>query len=243
MTTFKVRGLVLREYEAGESDKRLSILCKGRGRLMIYARGARKAKSKFLAASQILTYGDYIIADGRNFLSMAQAEVIENFYPIRQDYDLLYYAQYVLEVCEKTIPDRTPSDDLLLLAIKTLQHISKQKIIPYQSIQVFLFRFFLFYGLAPEMECCALCGTPAASGGQSDGMFCDEGIVCGRCLHHKTNMPLSIPAQEALRHILSTDLNHSFMFQAKEAVLNELAKAARLCWLGHFPITLQTEIH
>ena len=271
MITFKARGLVLREYETGESDKRLTLLCKGHGRLMVYARGARGTKSKFLAASQMFTYGDYVIADGRQFLSMNQGSVIESFYPIRQDYTKLCYAQYVLEICEKTIPDRTPCDELLQLVLKTLQHISRQKITPsqpfdsaqpsdsigsakgieltgQQAVNVFLFRFFLFYGLAPEMNCCCLCGEELNN---SSTLFCDEGMVCLRCQKYgpgtvsgaaKTRMPLSLPAQEAIRHILSADVNQAFMFRAKDSVLTELTLAARLCWMGHFSITLQTDI-
>ena len=243
MNTFKTKGLVLREYEAGESDKRLVLLCKGTGLLMVYARGARKAKSKFLAASQMLTYGDYVLADGKRFVSMAQADVIESFYPIRQDYTRLCYAQYVLEICEKTIPSRTPCDEVLRLLLKTLQHISKDT--P-GAVSVFLFRFFLFNGLEPEMNCCCICGCaePSGSAGVSR-LFCEEGIVCHNCQRRgasKTSMLLSYSAGEAVRYILGADLKQAFLFKAEESVLEELALASCLCLRGHFPIKLQTEL-
>jgi len=207
---------------------------------MVYARGARKAKSKFLAASQMFTYGDYILGDGRQFLSLNQADVIESFYPIRQDYTSLCQAQYILEICEKTIPDRTPCDDLLQLLLKTLQHISGQNTTSgKQAVCVFLFRFFLFYGLAPEMNICCLCGEELSS---SAAIFCDEGMICHRCQNNKARMPLSLAAQEAIQHILRENLKQAFMFRALDSVLNELILAARLCWQGHFSITLQTDI-
>jgi len=228
MNTFKTRALILREYEAGESDKRLILLCKGHGRLTVYARGARKVKSKFLAASQMLTYGDYVLADGRQFYSLCQAEVIENFYPIRQDYDLLCHAQKILDICEKRLPERTPCDDTLLLTLKTLQHISKGQKDPRQAEAVFLFRFFLLSGLAPEMNECCVCGA------NTDKIFCDEGLICANCRINKATMPLSSGAIEAITHILSNELNTAFMFQVNDSVLKELTKAAQLCWLGHF---------
>jgi len=217
---------------------------------MVYARGARKAKSKFLAASQMFTYGDYIIADGRQFLSMNQGTVIENFYPIRRDYTSLCYAQHVLEICEKTVPERTPCDDLLRLILKTLQHIaisaeSGLNGAGRQAVHVFLFRFFLFYGLAPEMNSCCLCGEDI---NDSAALFCDEGMSCHICpkpdgiSYVKARISLSLAAQEAIRHILSEDINSAFMFRVQSSVLDELERAARLCWLGHFPITLQTDI-
>ena len=243
MNTFKTKGLVLREYEAGESDKRLVLLCKGAGLLMVYARGARKAKSKFLAASQMLTYGDYVLADGKQFVSVAQADVIENFYPIRQDYTRLCYAQYVLEICEKIIPGRTPCDELLRLLLKTLQHISKDT--P-GAVSVFLFRFFLFNGLEPEMNCCCFCGEvePPDNDGVF-GFFCDEGMLCRGCKKRgvsKACMPLSYSARQAVRYILESDLRQAFLFSADEDVLEELVKASRLCFLGHFQVELRVDV-
>lgn len=230
MHTFKVRGLVLREYQTGESDKRISLFCKGRGRLMVHARGARKSKSKFLAASQMLTYGDYIIAEGRNFLSMSQAEVIEGFYPIRQDYDRLCSAQYIIEICEKAIPDKTPCDEILYLALKTLQHISgKYETTTRQAVVVFLFRFFLFYGVAPGMVVCCKCGGEL----DDEAKFCDEGMVCGGCTGGV--IALSPEAKEAILHILGQpEVSKAFMFRAKNSVLDEIDKAAQFCWNVHF---------
>jgi len=259
MKTFKCRGLVLREYEAGEADKRLVVLCKEFGKLIIYARGARKPKSKFLAASQVLTYGDYVVADGKQFFSMNQAEIIENFYPIRQDYDKLCHAQYVLEICEKTVPSRTECDQLLRLVLKTLQHISNvatDEITPNnnsksvqlstelalkQIVCVFLFRFFVFNGLAPEMESCCICGNEL----DAATIFCDEGMVCRECQKHKlskTRMQISLAAQEAIRYILKSELNKAFMFEVEGSVLRELYRAAQLCWEGHFSVVLQSEV-
>ena len=254
MTTFKTRGLVLREYEAGESDKRIVLLCKGHGRITAYARGARKVKSKFLAATQLFTYGDYVIADGRQFFSMSQAQIIESFYPIRQDYDKLCFAQYILEICEKTVPGGSASagsgsyggcDELLRLALKTLQHISGDSIQGLQAVQVFLFRFFLFSGLAPEMDLCSICNCVL----DNSVMFCDEGMVCSSCQSqgtlassNKISLPLSAAAKEAIRHILLSDLNNAFMFSVQDSVLKELASASQLCWRGHFSFDLRTEI-
>ena len=238
MTTFKTKGLVLREYEAGEADKRLILLCKGHGRLAVYARGARKPKSKFLAASQILTYGDYIIADGGQFLSMNQGTVIESFYPIHQDYDKLLHASYVLEVCESTVPDRAPgSDELLLLALKTLQHISANKIPINQTIAVFLFRFFLFSGIAPMMDSCCVCGEDL---NRPNILFCREGMVCPDCQVSTTRplMRLSPAAREAVRHILNSSLNGSFLFTVSNTVLNEL-----LSFTHASPVVLSDSIY
>ncbi len=243
MRTFKARGIVLREYEAGESDKRLVLLCKEIGRLTVYARGARKPKSKFMAAAQLFAYGDYIIADGRQFNSVTQAEVIESFYPIRADYTCLCHAHLILEVCEKAIMENTPCDDLLLLLLKSLTYLSKLGkeaagggffLTPKQITCVFLFRFYLYYGIAPATEECCLCGEGIEIS-EDGAFFCDEGYVCKKCAaQKKRRLRLSQAAWAGIKYILSKSPSEAFKFKTNALVLEELNKAARLCWDSHF---------
>jgi len=223
----KVRGLVLREYEAGESDKRLLLFCKEYGRLMAYARGARKPTSKFMAAAQVFTYADFVLAKGQNFYSLSQAEIIESFYPLRQDYDRLICAHKITEVCEKTLWDNIESDKLLKLALKSLSVLAKGKVPPDQVRGVFLMRFFDVSGFRPQMDACVVCGTAITN--TTKIFLCTEGLVCDA---HKpvTHQPLSAAAIAAITHILDNNLTDAFKFTATQSVLTEIDRAAKLLW-------------
>ena len=239
MKTIKVRGLVLREFEAGESDKRLIIFCKGQGRLMVYARGARKPSSKFMAAAQLFTYADFVLAKGQGFYSLAQAEVIESFYALRQDYDRLMSAHLIAEVCEKTLWDSIESDNLLLLALKSLSLLAKGEIPPLQISGVFLMRFFDVYGLRPQTDACTICSAPAHE--ITDKSLCAEGIVCDA---HKpaASIRVSDTALHALGHIWNSTLAGAFMFTATPGLLTELRSLAHFLWRHHFEWELRSEM-
>ncbi len=244
MKTFKARGIVIREYEAGESDKRLVLLCKELGRVMVYARGARKPGSKFMAAAQLFAYGDYVIADGRQFKSVSQAEVIESFYAIRTDYARLCHAHLMLEVCDKAIMEDTPCDELLLVLLRALTYLSKPAggvtLPPEQVAAVFLFRFYLYYGIAPSVDECCVCGGEATITGDG-AYFCDEGYVCKHCSGTKKHrLRLSQTAWGGLAYILQQDTAQAFRFTTLPVVIGELNRAARLCWDGHFEWRLQS---
>jgi DNA repair protein RecO (recombination protein O) len=219
MKTIKLRGLVLREFETGEADKRLLLLCKGQGRVMAYARGARKPRSKFIAAAQIFTYSDYILAEGRGFYSVAQADVIENFYNLRLDYDRLNAAHEIVSVCEKNLLEDSNCDELLLLTLKSLSNLAKGKIVPNQILSVFLLRFFDLYGLRPNADACAVCG-------ERSGKFFwgTEGLLCEK---HGMGISLSPAAVAAISFILNSGLSQSFLFDAHEKVLEELNSATQ----------------
>jgi DNA repair protein RecO (recombination protein O) len=233
MKTFKARGIVLKEYEAGESDKRLVLLCKGHGRLTVYARGARKPKSKFIAAAQLFTYADFILAEGRGFYSLAQAEIIESFYHIRAGYDSLCHAHLMTEVCEKTVLENLNCDELLLLLLKSLSHLNKKSDgLPYAQVTgVFLFRFFVYYGLSPQTGACSVCESEPAP----HYFFCGEGLICKDCAARLNNrIPITQGTAAALRYILDNELVQSFMFKANDETLTQLTQASKLYWDSHF---------
>ena len=203
--------------------------------MMVYARGARKPKSKFLSGAQIFTYADYVLAEGRGFYSVNQADVIESFYSIRKDYDSLVAAYSIVGICEKSLLDNMPADELLLLALKSLSLLSKGSFPSLQISAVFLIRFFLWNGLAPEVERCGTCDTPLAK--IQNVLFTAEGILCKNHMpsgEQTNSFTISKSAAHALLHILTNSMPQSFSFRASDTVINELQKIGRTLWNGHF---------
>ena len=239
MQQIKARGIVLQEYDTGESDKRLVLLCKGHGRILAYARGARKPTSKFMAGAQLFTYADFVLTRGAGFHSLAQADVIENFFALRQDYDSFMAACHVSEICQKTLWDEINCDELLMLVLKTMQNLAKGKIPAAQAAAVFLFRFFGFQGLQPQMDACTICGTPA--GEIERPRLVQDGLTCH---HHPHNIhrQISPAAMEAISYIQKNDLPQSFSFSVQESALKELRQIAKFLWDCHFDIGLKTEL-
>jgi DNA repair protein RecO (recombination protein O) len=237
MKTVKARALVLREYEAGESDKRLLLLAKGHGRVMVRARGARKPKSKYLAASQLFTYADYVLAEGRGFMSVTQADIIESFYDLRADYDRLHAAHVLVEVCEKTLLENINCDDLLLLTRAALKRLATGDE-PLLVQNVFMMRFFDVYGLRPIVGQCAECGEHISG----DIFFGAQGNLCR--IHTGWGggevCKISADAIKALKHALESDLRGAFRFTASQQVLEEIDKVTHLLWRAHFDFRLMS---
>ena len=231
MNTIKARGLVIREYEAGESDKRLLLLCKGHGRVMVYARGVRKPTAKHLASAQLFTYSDFVLAEGRGFYSLTQADVIESFYNLRTDYDRLRAAHLVAEVCERTLWENVDCDRLLLLALKSLSRLAKGDMLPKQVTAVFLTRFFDFYGLRPQVDECVACGLPLSE--MKDGMyFGREGLLCD--LHSAGGIAISPAAAAAFFHVVNSELIQAFRFNVLPEVIDDMHQGLKVLWDNYF---------
>ena len=92
MSSEKIRGIIIRENFSGESDKFLTIFAKDKGKISVFAKGARNTRSKFLASSSLFTYGDFIIRTVTKTPTLLTADVIESFYNIRNDFATAVYA-------------------------------------------------------------------------------------------------------------------------------------------------------
>ena len=237
MKVIKARGLVIKEYEANESDKRLLLLCKGIGRIMAYARGARKPKSKFLSAAQLFCYSDFVLADGPGFFSVTQVDVIKSFYNIRLDYDSLMAAHLFAEICDKSTFEKLNLDELLLLTLKSLAMLEKNTYPPKQVTVVFMLLALGFHGLRPITNACTICSKPVESFG-SKIFFAGDGLTCASCYLLKKTLPATQATLAAVNYILNSSLSGSYHFKVNGEVLAELMEIAIFLWRSHFDFEL-----
>lgn len=223
MSTFKDRGIVIKEMSVGESDKMVTLLLKEHGKVTVSARGAKNQKSKLAPATQLFAYCDYIIFQGNGFLSITQGELIENFYCVRDEFERFCYGCFFLEMTDKMIFAQMPVKKVLFLLIKSLQALSK-KVIPAALVSViFQFKFMQIEGLSPITSKCAVCGESELN----ERYFGGNGIICRNCISSNVKYTkISEPSICAIEYILSSETAELFNFSVSDAVLNELKDAS-----------------
>ena len=239
MKTVKARGLVIKEFDTKESDKRLLVLCKGMGRIMVYARGAKKPKSKFMSASQLFAYSDFVLACGQGFYSLAQTEVIRSFYGVRLDYDSLMAAHLFAEVCDKSTFPEHNLDGLLYLTIKSLRVLEKKKFPAEQVRAVFMLLALSFHGLKPITDACTVCSKPLneISG---NPYFAADGVTCKNCFMTKKTIVIDFASINAINYVLNSKLADSFHFTVSGKVLEKLTETVCFLWNSHFDVELRS---
>ena len=79
MASETVTGIVLSSQNIGETDRRIVLLTRERGKISVFARGAVKPKNPLVTASQPFTFGEFFLYAGRDSYTVTGAEVKNHF--------------------------------------------------------------------------------------------------------------------------------------------------------------------
>ena len=88
--------------------------------MLLSARGAKKITSKTMAGTQLFSYCEFTLFEGKGFYSVTQADVIESFYGISEDIEALAYGAYILEITERASFEELENNEIFDLLLRTL---------------------------------------------------------------------------------------------------------------------------
>ena len=218
-------GIVLRETNYKEADKILTVLTRDYGKRTVKARGCRRKTSKLTAASQLLVWSDMTLYQRGDFLTLNEAEVLEQFWSVRQDICLLSLASYFAEVMETTVQEGEAAGELLSLFLNSLYALDTLKKTPALVKAAFELRLLCLTGYEPLVDACAVCGRPDPA---EPRLNLTQGVLhCAGCRHEVgdgVSMPLSDGALAAVRHIVLGDPKKLFSFRLDQAGLTQLGE-------------------
>lgn len=121
-----VQAVVLRRRDAGETDRRLTILTPELGKVDVYAKGARKGASRLAGVSDPLSVGRLSLAEGKRNRFVTQAQPQTSFPGLRTDFDRLAMALATVELFAAIVPYEEPDPDVYDLLVRGLRAIESQ---------------------------------------------------------------------------------------------------------------------
>ena len=245
MTT-EVRGLIIRTVDIKETDRLVTIFTEENGTMTALARGARSLKSRKLAATMQFCYGKYVLYQQGDKYWIKEAELIENFFDIRQSIEGLALANYICEV----LSDVTVAEadrDLLRLSLNSLYAISKGRYSVEKIKAGFEIRAVSILGFMPNILSCHLCDEKGGDfffdimSGIIECRSCHQRRADGRIEHadpHESHIIciLSEGAKTALGYCIYAPLERLFSFNISEEDMRLFSRAAEeyiLNQLGH----------
>jgi DNA repair protein RecO (recombination protein O) len=194
MGLYRDEGIVLRTHKLGESDRIVSILTRGHGKVRAVAKGVRKTKSRFGARLEPPTHLQLLFYEGRELDIVTQADTVDHFRAIRDDLDRLTRAVSMLEAADQLGLEGEPNEPLftmLLGALRTLADPGGPLVVP-----AFFLKVLSLEGFRPQVEACIECQV------EDDLVSFDLDAGGVRCRDHRRGQAISPDALSLLHDIL-----------------------------------------
>ena len=210
-------GIIIKETKVGEGNKIFTLLTADYGKIQASGAGVRSFKSKISSGCSLFCYSDFKLKQGksREIYNIVSAEKQMDFYDLRLDIEKLALANYITDLCNRVTVSDADCQNILRLLLNTMYYLQKkdydQRIKP-----VFELRLMAESGFAPDLTCCADCGS-------TDNLTYfsvdNSSVECGVC---KKTSNITQGTLDAMRYILSSPLKNIFAFTVSEDVLSQL---------------------
>lgn len=213
-------GIILSVSLVGDYDKRFVLLTKERGKVTVFARGARRQKSNAMAITEAFTYGRFTLFEGRDAYSFVSAEIDEYFMSVKEDLQAVAYASYFSEFAEHLTRENLNEKNILKLLYQTLRVLGA-KIIDYPLIKcIYEIKLLAYYGLQMQVFHCVSCEKE----GENYLFRADKGgICCPNCTRVLSRERfLNTSTIYTLQYIISSSIEKLYSFRVTVEVQKEL---------------------
>jgi len=193
-----VEALVISHRDFGEADRVVKLFTCEEGKLNAIAKGARRMRSRKAAHLEPFTHAALILAVGRSFWIVTQADTISDFPIIRTDLQKTGQASYILELADLLSTEFQIDAGMYRLVLEVIQRL-ENVVDAFNLIFHYELRILDLAGFRPELFHCVICRSEI----QAEDQFFSAsqgGVVCPRC--GMTGVGNTIPAGiEALRYL------------------------------------------
>ncbi len=125
---FEVHGVVLSSFPFREYDRRVSILSAERGKITVWASGARKPSSPLLAATRSFVFGTFSLRAGKSGYNLRSAEIGSYFSEIALDLERACYGSYFMELADYVSQEGLDAGELITLLYLSMKAILNERL-------------------------------------------------------------------------------------------------------------------
>ena len=245
-----IDGLVLREMQSGDNDRRILVLT-SEGKMWMTAKGAKSVRSKYAAISQIFSYANFEFYEKNNAKWVSGGSAISVFNNLQNDLEAFSLASYIAQIADEITEEEYPAENILRTTLNMIYAIDK-KLKPLEQIKA---SYELFAasesGFCPDLFECSECASETFSDTSTVWLdVMNGGIICEECLKKKSGglplpekdayetknvlFPLDVSALCAMRYVMSAQPQRLLAFSlSNEQSLALFARASEGFLLNH----------
>lgn len=229
--TILLNGMVLSAMPIGDYDKRLVVLTRERGKITVFARGARRPNSSLLASTNPFAFGEFELFEGKTAYNACKISVRNYFRELTEDVEMACYGFYFLELADYYAVENVEAKDMCNLLYVSLRALMKPVFSNRLVRRIYELRMFVLAGEYPNLFSCVSCGAKEHLHtfhiGRS-GMLCDgcAAVIGG-------GIEVDGSTLYTMQYIVSAPLEKLYSFQVTTEVLSVLERVMDTC-LGRY---------
>jgi DNA repair protein RecO (recombination protein O) len=188
--TFTTSGIIIKRRDYQENDRLFYVYTREYGKIELVAKGTKKITSKLNAYLEPFYLVNLMIAKGKFFDKLANANVIKCYENLRNDKDLIgfFIINYLTEIIDALIVGQTPQSkkyDLLLELLDILNEEIKKDILHKKELllmltNIYALKLLNYLGYRPEIQRCLICHK-AILLTKNIFDFSRGGVICEDC--------------------------------------------------------------
>ena len=124
----KTEGIILKSVGSNEVDRLLTVYSEKLGKINVQAKGVKKVESKLRGHIEPISYSQLILVEGKNFLILKDAVLIDQFLDIKKDLKKIKIAKELMKMIDEAIIGEEKDEDIWKLILHTLKSIENDKI-------------------------------------------------------------------------------------------------------------------
>lgn len=219
----KEKGVILKIGTTVHGDRLLFILTQERGRIQVFDRSF-KSGGKKRSTLDLFTYCEFVLYEHNGKYSLNTAEVLENFYKLRENIAGTGLAGYFSQLClfstQDTNVQHRQLPSLMLNALYLLSRFPEQA----EKVKtVFEWKVAQFLGFTPTLSGCAHVHFDQTVYFSTE----DGGLYCKVCLPSGSGAPaFEVQAGEikAIAHILEHPPSKAFSFKISAPSMKKISE-------------------
>ena len=198
---YRTEAIVLRERDYGEADRILTLLTP-LGKLTALAKGIRRPTSHKAGQLGLFFRSRLLLARGRTFQIVSQAESLEEYEGLRASLERFTYACYAAELVDRFAQEGEENEPLYALMADGLRWCAQEADLSLW-MRFFELRLLSLSGYQPQFFQCTTCAEPLQA---VPNFFSSEhgGVLCPRCGAGQAGARrVSLNAQKVLRFLMT----------------------------------------
>ncbi len=234
---YRTDALILRRSDFGEADRLLTVFTPERGKLRLLAKGVRKITSRKAGHIELFMLTDMLVARGRTWDIVSQAEIVQPYRALREDLDKTGYAYYLAELVDRITEEHDANAPLFELLALTLARLCEFDDV-FITLRYFELHLLSLTGFQPQLHFCIACNE-ALEPVENYFHLADGGTLCPDHGRVRPNAePISLPVLKVLRFLQTEPWEKVANLQLNPATRTQVEKLL----LGYITFTLERQL-